>query len=87
MKRFFKINKQMVHLLGLLSLLVMLAPAVTIKERDIRNSTGVQNPEVTYHALLTIEFLLQNSIRDNSPKAILTWQDGRKIALTEGGIK
>jgi hypothetical protein len=65
MKRFFKINSQVAHLLGLLSLVVMIALAVAVKERDIRNPTGAQNLEATYHALLTIESLRQNTIRDH----------------------
>ena len=65
MKRFFKTNKQVTHLLGLLSLVVMISLAVAIKERDIRNPSGAQNLVATYHALLTIESLRKNNIRDH----------------------
>lgn len=65
MKNFFDKKPWLGHLLGLLILTAMIFVAMLIKERDIAKASGAQNLEATYHALLTIESLRQNAIRDH----------------------
>lgn len=72
MKRFFEIKKQVVNLFGFFTLMGMIVLAVVIKERDIQNPSGAQNLEATYHALLTIESLRQNDIREHWLLPIVT---------------
>ena len=65
MPSFFERKPWLRHLFGFLILTAMIMVAVAIKEKDIAKTSGAQNLEATYHALLTIESLRQNEIRDH----------------------